>query len=115
MDSSKGAIAERLFTVLGGLLLTYVAGLIYLNARFGSGLAPAPFLAFFYLCGLAVGFVAGVVLPSSLAYRVALLVGTVAVIGMVSSSNSQIYFWFGAIPSLGALAATLPLPDAAKE
>ncbi len=109
MGSSNGEIKDRLVTVLGGLLLTCVVGLFYLDARFGSGLAPAPFLAFVYVCGLAAGFLAGLVLPSSMAYRLVLLVATVATIGVAASGDSQIYFWFGAIPSVGALAATFPL------
>lgn len=115
MESSRSAIARRLFAVLGGLLLTYFVGLIYLNARFGSGLAPAPFLAFFYVCGLAAGFVGSAMLPSSITYRVVLLVGTVAVLGVAASSHAQFFFWFAAVPSVGALAATLPLPDSTAQ
>ena len=115
MESPKSAIAGRLFAVLGGLLLTYVVGLIYLNARFGSGLAPAPFLTFVYVCGLAVGFVVGAVLPSSITYRLVLLVGTVAALGVVASSHSQFFLWFAAVPSVGGLAATLPLPDSTAQ
>ena len=114
MGSSNGEIAERLFTVLGGLLLTYVVGLIYLNARFGSGLAPAPFLTTMFLLGLAAGFVCTSLLPPLFAYRLVLLVGAIAVLGVAASSHHQFFFWFAAVPSVGALAATLPLLEARR-
>lgn len=110
MEGSKGAIAARLFTVLGGLLLTYIVGLIYLNARFGSGLAPAPFLATMFLIGLVAGFMCTSLLPPLFAYRLVMLVGVIAVLGVAASSHRQFFFWFAAVPSVGALTATLPLP-----
>ena len=87
MRSSKSTLASRLFVVLGGLLLTYVVGLAYLNARFDSGLAPAPFLTTMFLFGMATGFVCASLLPPSIAYRLVLLVAAVAVIGIAASSN----------------------------
>ena len=108
MGSSNGEITERLFTVLGGLLLTCVVGLIYLNARFGAGLAPAPFLTTMFLIGLVTGFMCTSLLPPSFAYRLVLLVGAIAVLGVAASSHHQFFFWFAAVPSVGALSRNAP-------
>lgn len=65
--------------------------------------------------GLFMGVGVAALLPSPSPYRVSLLAAVIALIGMMASGESQFFFWFGAIPSMGALAATLPLRGAREQ
>jgi hypothetical protein len=108
MQHWQDAALSRLFVVLVGLLLTDIFGLAYLNAKFDSGLAPAPFLTFMYLLGFIAGLTSAAVLRRSIMRRAALLLMTIAALAIVMDVAPQFFFWFAVVPSIGALAATLP-------
>ena len=102
-------LARRLWLILGVQLLTYVVALIYLDGRFHAGFDPLPFLAAAFVLGLIVGLASRLVIGNAIASRLALIVGVIALLEVVIA-DSRIFFSCGLIPSLGALAITLPLP-----
>jgi hypothetical protein len=61
-----------------------------------------------------VAFVAAAIIGQRACYRIALVVvaaGVAALIGAISTTADNIWFWLLVVPGCGAIAATLPIDD----
>ncbi len=85
-----------------------LVGVGLIDATYGSvGLAPVPFLITGYVFGVAAFGAALLVLPRRLCFVTALFAFTIGALGALTGSN--ILGWLVGVPSVGGLAATLPL------
>ena len=100
---------RRLICLLVGLAVTLLVGLSVIEARFGAGLAPAPFLVAGYALGAAAFLIINALAGSCSMLRVAVTAGLVAGIAIVfGGAGRQFTAWVVLLPASGAIAASVP-------
>jgi hypothetical protein len=95
-----------------GLALTVVVGTLLIQTRFPhAGWAPAPFVGVDYSFGAGIFLVVNALFRTKSLLRVAAFVAATCTVGLLFGAfGARFLFWLVAIPSAGAVAATIWLP-----
>ena len=102
----------RVLCLALGLALTVVGVTLLIQLRFPhAGWAPAPFVGVDYCFGAGIFLVVNALFRTSSLLRVAAFVAATCTVGLLFGAfGPRFLFWLVAIPSAGAVAATISLP-----